>query len=36
LPTPVPLNYVTDLTRVREELNWEPQIGIEEGLKSLI
>jgi CDP-paratose 2-epimerase len=36
LPAPVPLNYITDLARVREELNWSPQIGIEEGLKSLI
>ena len=35
LPTPVPLNYVSDLTRVREELGWQPQIGIEEGLRSL-
>ena len=35
-PAPVPLNYITDLARVREELNWSPQIGIEEGLKSLI
>src|SRR6266481_334057 len=31
LPTPVPLNYITDLRRVRGELNWEPQVGIEEG-----
>ncbi len=36
LPAPVPLNYITDLTRVRHELGWSPQIGIEEGLKSLI
>lgn len=36
LPAPVPLNYVSDLTRIREELGWQPQIGIEEGLKSLI
>jgi nucleoside-diphosphate-sugar epimerase len=36
LPAPAPLNYVTDLTRVREELQWSPQIGTEEGLKSLI
>jgi nucleoside-diphosphate-sugar epimerase len=36
LPPPVPLNYITDLTRVREELGWYPQTGIEEGLKSLI
>jgi CDP-paratose 2-epimerase len=36
LPAPVPLNYVSDLTRVREQLGWQPQIGIEEGLRSLI
>ena len=36
LPPPVPLNYVSDLTRVHEELGWEPEIGIEEGLRSLI
>jgi CDP-paratose 2-epimerase len=36
LPAPVPLNYVTNLARVREELHWSPQIGSEEGLKSLI
>jgi nucleoside-diphosphate-sugar epimerase len=36
LPAPVPLNYISDLARVREELEWRPQIGIEAGLKSLI
>jgi nucleoside-diphosphate-sugar epimerase len=36
LPPPVPLNYVSDLTRIRAELGWQPQIGIEEGLRSLI
>ena len=36
LAAPVPLNYVSDLTRIREELGWQPQIGIEEGLRSLI
>ena len=36
VPAPVPLNYVSDLTRIRSELGWEPQIGIEEGLRSLI
>jgi nucleoside-diphosphate-sugar epimerase len=34
--TPVPLNYISDLARVSAELDWSPQIGIEEGLKSLI
>ena len=36
LSKPVPLNYVSDLTRIREDLSWSPQIGIEEGLRSLI
>ena len=36
LPPPVPLNYVSDLTRVKQELGWRPQMGIEEGLRSLI
>jgi nucleoside-diphosphate-sugar epimerase len=36
LPAPVPLNYVSDLAQVRHELNWHPEIGIDEGLKSLI
>ncbi|MEJ7618789.1 MAG: NAD(P)-dependent oxidoreductase [Pyrinomonadaceae bacterium] len=36
LPAPVPVNYVSDLTRVREELVWQPQIGIEEGIKTLL
>lgn len=36
LPDPVPLNYVSDLTRIREQLSWQPEIGIEEGLRSLL
>jgi len=36
LAPPVPRNYVSDLTRVREQLGWRPQIGIEEGLRSLL
>jgi nucleoside-diphosphate-sugar epimerase len=36
LSAPVPLNYVSDITRVRTELGWQPEIGIEEGLSSLI
>jgi len=36
LPNPIPLNYVSDLTRIGEQLGWQPQIGIEEGLRSLL
>jgi nucleoside-diphosphate-sugar epimerase len=36
LAAPIPFNYVSDLTRIRAELGWQPQIGIEEGLRSLL
>jgi nucleoside-diphosphate-sugar epimerase len=36
VPAPVPFSYISDLTRVRDELGWEPLIGIEDGLKSLL
>jgi len=36
LPEPVPVNYVSDLSLIREQLRWQPQIGIEEGLRSLL
>jgi nucleoside-diphosphate-sugar epimerase len=36
LPHPVPVNYVSDLTRSREQLAWKPEIGIQEGLLSLV
>lgn len=35
LPAPVPMNYVTDLNLVTQELGWSPTIGIAEGLKSI-
>jgi nucleoside-diphosphate-sugar epimerase len=36
MPSPVPVNYISDLTRIREQLDWQPEIGIEEGLRSLL
>ena len=36
LPAPVPLNYISDLARIRQELNWQPEIGVQEGLRSLL
>lgn len=36
LPLPIPLNYVSDLTRIREQLGWQPEIGIKEGLLSVL
>ena len=34
-PRPIPMKYITDLSRVTQELDWSPKIGLEEGLKSL-
>ncbi|HKO97298.1 MAG TPA: NAD(P)-dependent oxidoreductase [Pyrinomonadaceae bacterium] len=36
LPHPVPVHYVSDLKRVREQLDWVPQIDIEAGLRDLL
>ena len=36
LSPPVPTNYISDLSRVRADLGWKPEIGIEEGLRSLV
>lgn len=35
LPAPVPLNYVSDLTLVQQELDWKPEVSVEDGLKTL-
>ncbi len=34
-PAPVPMNYVSDLTLVRQELDWQPEISLDEGLKKI-
>lgn len=35
LPAPFPMNYISDLTLVQQELDWKPEISIEDGLKTL-
>lgn len=35
LPAPVPVNYVSDLSLITQELDWKPEVGLEEGLKTL-
>jgi nucleoside-diphosphate-sugar epimerase len=35
LPDPAPMNYVSDLTLIRQELDWEPRVRLEDGLKQL-
>ncbi len=35
LPAPTPMNYVTDLDLVTQELGWQPEISLSEGLKTL-
>ena len=36
LPAPAPMNYVTDLSLVSQELDWSPKISLKEGLKTLL
>ena len=35
LPDPVPMDYVSDLKLVIQELDWKPEIGLLQGLKTL-
>jgi len=35
LPAPVPVNYVSDLTLIKQELDWKPSVSLDEGLKTL-
>lgn len=35
LPNPVPMNYVTDLKLIKQELDWDVKFNTEEGLKKL-
>jgi nucleoside-diphosphate-sugar epimerase len=34
-PAPTPMNYVSDLLLVTQELDWKPQINLDDGLKTL-
>jgi len=36
LAPPVPFDYVSDISRARVELGWEPRVGVEEGLRGLL
>jgi nucleoside-diphosphate-sugar epimerase len=36
LAMPQPKRYISDLSRIKDELGWRPEIGLEEGLKSLL
>jgi nucleoside-diphosphate-sugar epimerase len=35
LPNPIPMNYVSDISRVDQELGWQPTMPMADGLKSL-
>lgn len=34
-PVPVPLNYVSDITHITQELDWNPQITADKGIATL-
>lgn len=35
LPAPIPMNYVTDLSLVSQEIEWSPEISLDDGLKTI-
>ncbi len=35
LPAPVPIKYVSDLSLITQELDWQPEINLNDGLKTL-
>jgi len=35
LPAPVPINYVSELKLIQQELDWSPEISLDDGLKKL-
>lgn len=35
-PAPTPINYVSDLTKIKNELGWQPEISIVDGLRHLL
>lgn len=36
MPVPVPLRYVSDITRIGNELDWHPWVGVDDGLKVIL
>jgi CDP-paratose 2-epimerase len=35
VPPPIPMNYISDLTRADQELGWRPEMKLEDGLRTL-
>lgn len=35
LPDPVPMNYVSDLYLIQQELDWKPRLSLDDGLRTL-
>jgi nucleoside-diphosphate-sugar epimerase len=36
IPAPAPLRYVSNISRISDELGWRPQIGIDDGLRVIL
>jgi nucleoside-diphosphate-sugar epimerase len=36
MPAPVPLRYVSDTTLIEEELDWRPQVAIDQGVREIL
>lgn len=36
MPAPVPLRYVSNISRISDELGWQPQITVDDGLRVIL
>jgi len=36
MPAPVPLRYVSNITRVSKDLSWRPRTTIDDGLNTIL
>lgn len=36
IPAPIPVNYISDITHVRDELGWQPDLDLDAGLQSVL
>ena len=36
IPAPVPLNYISDISKINHELGWSPTISLDEGLRKIL
>ena len=36
IPAPVPMDFITDISKIEHELGWKPTVSIDAGLQKLL